>query len=42
MVNQNKRRAQQKLKVVALKLTNSVIVENIQKWEEEVTPYIKL
>lgn len=31
MVNQNKRRAQQKLTVVALKLANSVIVENIQK-----------
>ena len=42
MKDQNKRHAQQKLKVIALQLANSFIVENTQKREEEVTPYIKL
>ena len=40
--NQNERHAQQKLKVITLKLANSFIEDNTQEREGEVTPYIKL
>ena len=36
--NQNERHAQQKLKVITLKLANSFIEDNTQEREGEVTP----